>query len=581
MKILGRKVTIRRLHRANRNGFQLLGSGEICDLLMNNSLDVITMITSDGVIRYESPSIKAVLGYLPDKLVGRSMYDLVHPNDKQILLDAVTRSVKGNKPVHTEFRFRHKNGLWRYLESIIIKGVILCSRDISEQKTLQKRIDYHKNYDVLTGLPNRSHILKIVQEFLESDSWITEKRFALAVLGLDRFKLVNESLGHCAGDRVLKIVAERLSGCIRRGDRAARLGEDKFIILINSIQTEEDVRIVVNRVQNALTSPVVVMDQKIIISATMGITLSAVGYASSEIMLRDADIAMYRAKQNRRGSYEVFQAEMYQWAMRRFRMEQELVRALEQNEFVVYYLPTVSLNDGKIVGVEALVRWRHAERGLVMPDEFIPVAEESGLINAIGEMVLRTACKDLANWIQLGRSGLRLAVNFSVKQLHTQNVPALLKAVLTEYNIASEVFELEITESTIMNNDEQTTYLMDEIERLGISIAVDDFGIGYSSLSYLKRLPCHVIKIDRSFVKDIVDDEDATTIAKTIILMGHSLGLKVLAEGVETQEQLALLKEFGCDEIQGYLFSKPVPAGEISQILKEDKRLNFHLANNI
>jgi len=572
-----------RLRKVNRDDTYLLGPGRQCELLVANALDIITVINTDGTIRYESPSIETVFGYSPDELVNQNVYNFIHPDDKQILVEVIERSLKTGKPVHAEFRFRHKDGLWRYLESVgnvlfndpDIRGIVLNLRDITDRKKLQENVDYHRNYDALTGLPNRAYIMQQVQECIRNSSCNTGGRFALALLGLDRFKLINESLGYNTGDEVLKTVAERLNGCLRRGDLVARLGEDKFIILINDVQTEEDIKPIENRIQTAFAMPIVVMGHKIITSATMGIALSSVEYESPDDMLRDADIAMYRAKQNRRGSYEIFQVEMYQLAVTRFNLELDLANALEQKEFVVYYLPTVSLADGRIVGVEALVRWQHGERGLVMPDKFIPVAEESGLINAIGEGVLRTACRDLAIWRQLGRNDLRLAVNFSVKQFQTQNVPALLREVLAEYNIDAEVFELEITESTLMKHDEQTRHLIDEIERLGISIAVDDFGTGYSSLSYLKRLPCHVLKIDRSFVKDIVTDKEAVTIAKTIILMGHSLGLKVLAEGVETRDQLALLKGFGCDEIQGYLFSKPVTYEEITRMLVEQKRLDF------
>lgn len=548
-----------------------------CQLLIENSLDVISVLNSDGVIEYQSPSVTRILGYDREELTGRPAYELIHPEDREKIL-AISKTVtEGRNSAEGEFRFRHKNGAWRYLEAVASVfttaagnvGFVINSRDITDKRELEEQLLYEALHDSLTGLPNRNYLLEQLRSTVIRAKKKQNYLFGVIALGLDRFKIVNESLGFHNGDKLLQELARRLLGCVRLGDIAARIGGDRFTLLLREVKDVNDVLRVAERIQDTLGSSFMIDNQEVFTTATLGIALSDTALQDEEELLRNADIAMHRAKKASPGSWQIYHSEMYEDLFELLQLEFDLRRAVERQEFTVHYLPTISLATGRMVGAEALVRWQHPERGLVFPDQFIGAAEETRLICAIGEQVLRQACAQLKEWHELGHTDLRIAVNFSVDQFRNQDLPALVRQVLTEYGIRPENFEMEITESIIMKSKSVT--MLQELHDMGIKISIDDFGTGYSSLSYLKKIPSHVLKIDKSFIRGINTDQEDTAIAKTIILMAHSLGLQVLAEGVETKEQLDMLKQLECDEVQGYYFSKPRPGAEITQMIEQEK----------
>jgi diguanylate cyclase (GGDEF)-like protein len=400
------------------------------------------------------------------------------------------------------------------------------------------------------------------------------KNYLLAVLflDLDHFKVVNDSLGHLIGDRLLITIARRLKTCIRPGDIVARLGGDEFAILLDDVEDVDEVRRIADQIQSEIAAPVKLNGHKRVTTCSIGITLSGDlpsgrFYDRAEDLLRDADTAMHQAKARGRMRHEIFEIGMRATVVALLELEADLRRAIEQQEFRVHYQPIVSVASGQITGVEALLRWQRPQRGLVFPVEFISLLEETGLIVSVGEWVLRTTCAQLKEWHAAGYTSLRLAVNISVRQFQEQSLPGLIEKVLVETGLAAEALELEITESTAMQNVDLSLTTLNELGATGVQISIDDFGTGFSSLDRLKRLPINTLKIDQSFVRDMASDADNAAIITAIIAMGHGLELKVIAEGVETEEQLAFLRAQQCDEIQGYLFGHPMPAKALTKLL--------------
>jgi len=394
-------------------------------------------------------------------------------------------------------------------------------------------------------------------------------------LDLDRFKIINDTLGHPMGDRLLKGVAQRLRSCLREGDTVARLGGDEFMVVLPAIAHAEDAARVGQRILDALSVPFNFEGHELHIGVSIGIALYPNDGKSAEALLKNADIAMYRAKEQGRNNYQFYTPALNDMAFERLTLENSLRRALERREFVVHYQPQVSLNTGQIVGMEALVRWRHPELGLVAPMKFIPVAEETGLIVPIGEWVLQMACAQNKAWQEAGFPPLRVTVNLSARFFRRKDLMETVARILKETGLDPDYLELELTEGTTMENAEATIRTLHELKEMGVHLSIDDFGTGYSSLSYLKRFPLATLKIDRLFVQDITTSSDGAVITLAIIAMAHSLGLKVIAEGVETEEQLAFLRAHRCDEMQGYLFSRPIPAEAFTQLLREGRRLTL------
>jgi diguanylate cyclase (GGDEF)-like protein len=396
---------------------------------------------------------------------------------------------------------------------------------------------------------------------------------ALLYIDLDRFKNINDTLGHFIGDELLKEAARRLLDSVRECDTVARLGGDEFVIMLTDLHHETEIAHIAQQVLAAMGVPFQLQGHEVFVTTSAGISVYPLDADTLEDMIKYADTAMYHAKEAGRNNYQFYRSEMNASAFERLVMENSLRRALERGEFELYYQPQNSLSDGRIVGVEALLRWHHPDLGTVMPSQFIPVLEETGMILPVGEWVLRSACRQIAAWQAAGYGPLRVAVNLSPRQFCQSGLLESVRAALHDNGADPTWLELEITEGSLMGNAEAGVATLRQLKELGVWLSVDDFGTGYSSLSYLKRFPIDTLKIDQSFVRDVTSDPDDAAIAGTIIAMGHSLNLHVLAEGVEAEDQLQFLRAHGCDQVQGYLFSQPQPAQRIEQMLGEGRRL--------
>ncbi len=444
--------------------------------------------------------------------------------------------------------------------------------DITERRKAREQLQFMAHHDVLTGLPNRALFLERLEHALTRARW-TNRPLAVLFLDLDRFKIINDTLGHDIGDSTLRVAAGRLSACVREGDTVARLGGDEFTVLLEDLANPGDVPEVAQKILDALSQPFEVEGREFVITTSIGISLYPGDGDDSLKLLRHADTAMYRAKEQGRNKYQFYSSEMGARALEKFMLESSLRHALERQEFQLHYQPQVNLGTGEITGVEALLRWQHPELGLISPAQFIPVAEETGLMRAIDEWVLHTACAQAQAWRAAGLPPLTMIVNLSG---WTFNEPRMMEAVsqaLANSCFVPQQLELEITEGVLMHSAQSTVETLESLNRMGLKLAVDDFGTGYSSLSYLKRFPVHTLKIDQSFVRDVNSDANDASLVKAIIAMGHALQLNVIAEGVETPEQLAFLRRHGCDGMQGYLFSRPLPAEEITRLLQSGKKL--------
>jgi len=449
-------------------------------------------------------------------------------------------------------------------------GVQGIARDIAERKHTEAKLLHNAYHDALTGLPNRLLLADHLRLAIERAKRHPDHSFALVFLDLDRFKYINDSLGHAAGDELLVQIARRLEGALRPTDTVARLGGDEFALLLDGLEDEGDAIRVAERVQEELTSPFNLGGHEVFTTASVGITLSAPGYEHPEGVLRDADTAMYRAKENGKARYELFDSVMHARAVERLRLENDLRRAVERGEFEVYYQPIVSLDSDRVAGFEALVRWEHPERGLVQPTEFIPVAEETGMIVEIGQWVLRESCRQMREWQRLSFDNrlLTISVNLSSKQFLQPNLIARVRQTLHETDLDPRCLKLEITESIMMENAEEASEMLVQLRGLGVQLSIDDFGTGYSSLSYLHRFPVNTLKIDRSFVTRMGDAGENSEIVRTILTLASNLGMEVIAEGVETRGQLAQLKAMKCPYGQGFLFSRPVDAAGAAALLR-------------
>jgi diguanylate cyclase (GGDEF)-like protein len=447
-------------------------------------------------------------------------------------------------------------------QDYLVKGEVeprLLSRSINyaiERKRAEIALAHQALHDQLTGLPNRALFYDRLQQALTRLGRSTD---AVAVLfcDLDRFKVVNDSLGHDRGDELLCAVAERLNGVLRAGDTAARFGGDEFVVLCEGVAGEDDAIRVAARLAEALDEPFGIADDEVYVRTSVGIALATSPEARPEALLRDADAAMYRAKERGGGAYEVFDLEMRDRALRRMSVEHALHRAIERDELRVHYQPLVAMSTGDVVGVEALVRWEHPERGLLGPIEFIPTAEETGLIHELGAWVLQAACAQSAAWSAAGRP-LRMSVNLSARQCHHPDLARLVERMLQETGADPALLCLEVTETAVMDDLDTMAGVLTELKALGLTIAIDDFGTGYSSLRALQMLPVDVVKIDRSFVAELPDSDQAAAIAAAVIGLAHALGMTAVAEGIEMVAQLERLRTLGCDIGQGYYFSRPV-----------------------
>jgi diguanylate cyclase (GGDEF)-like protein len=457
------------------------------------------------------------------------------------------------------------------LETRVRQRTAQLEKEIIERQRVQDQLLHVALHDALTGLPNRAWYMRQLGQVLDRSRQHEHYQFAVLLLDCDRFKLINDSLGHSVGDQLLIAIARRLESCVRPANTLARLGGDEFTILLEEIHDLNDATSMANNLLKELFHPFQLQDHEIFTNASIGVVVGDKTYEQPEHLLRDADTAMYQAKAIGKGCYQVFDATMHDRNLSNLQLETDLRRALERYELVVHYQPIIRLETGRIAGFEALVRWQHPERGLLFPGVFIPLAEETGLIVGIDLRVIRLACTQFRDWQQQGliTEPLIMSVNLSAKHFPKPDLVRQIDKILMETEINGENLKLEITESAIMSNAELAIALLEQLQARNIQLSIDDFGTGYSSLSYLHRFPLDMLKIDRSFVSGSRDDLENLTIAKTIVTLADSLGMSAIAEGIETTQQLGQLRELGCALGQGYFFAKPMPSSAAKELLKQ------------
>ena len=580
------------LHRIRR---QLAERDQLFQLISENADDMIALVDSDGRRLYNSPAYQKILGYSPEDLKTTSSFEQIHPDDRPRVLEAAEKARLTGRGERMEYRVRHKDGSWRTLESTAspirnAKGqtdkLVIVNRDITERKRAEEMLAHNAFHDGLTNLPNRALFLDRLQHALTLSKRQPNYKFAVLLIDVDEFKIVNDSLGHSAGDELLIQLAQRLKESVRRADTVsrprtsgvidrpasddtlARLGGDEFTILLDDIRDPIQAVRVAERVQAELATPFVVNQQEIVISASIGIASSISPHTQAEDLLRDADIAMYRAKRAGKARCEVSDTAMHANAVKRLRLETDLRKAVDQGEFRVYYQPIVWLQTGKIAGFEALARWQRPE-GILPPIEFIAVAEETGLIIPMNRRLLREACQHLRSWQSEFPSTppLTMSVNVSSKEFAQPDLASEIRKSLDQTGVDPSCLQLEIIETIAMGDAEKSGHVLAHLKALGVRLSIDDFGTGYSSLSRLRRIPVDTLKIDRAFISNMESDPENREIVRTIIMLAHNLGLKVVAEGTETEEQINLLKQLNCEMAQGYFFSQPADAQAMLKLL--------------
>ncbi len=534
---------------------------------------ILLVNCDDKNILEGNAAFKSLLGYENSEIVNMTLYDIIAEDIETTDLE-IGRIIAEKR----DLKLRHKDGtrLYAELSASILSyndkdAMCVVVHDITERKLFEEQLMYQVSHDSLTGLANKN---LLIDRLNHATAYQQRKKMILAVmlLDLDRFKVINDTLGHGAGDSLLKLVSERLTGGVRSYDTVARLGGDKFVILVTDVMDIDDIITVAKNILNLFTSPFKLNENELFASASIGISMFPSDDESAEHLLMKADTAMYYCKGQGGNNYQFFAEEMNRRVKDRLSMETNLRKALEQQEFILYYQPKVDLSTGEICGMEALIRWQRDGR-MISPAEFIPLAEETGLILTIGEWVFRTACSDSKRLIDMGYPNLHISANLSARQFAQENLVELIKGILDETGLDPMHFELELTESILMKDEEKLIKKLCAIKDTGVRLSIDDFGTGYSSLSYLKRFPIDVIKIDRSFVMEITSNPDGAAIVQTILAMAHTLKLRVVAEGVEKPEELMFLREHGCEEMQGYYFSKPVPLSEFEELLCSGKKL--------
>jgi diguanylate cyclase (GGDEF)-like protein/PAS domain S-box-containing protein len=541
----------------------------------------MALVSSEGRWLQVNRSLCGILGYTERELIQTDFLKITHPSDLAPALANIKELLKGKIATHQmEKRYIHKQGheVWVHWSVSLARDshtqtphLIFQVQDITDRKRAEERLIHDAFHDALTSLPNRALFMDHLKLAIARGLRRPDHLFAVLYLDLDRFKVINDSLGHMIGDQLLVGIAKRLEICLRPGDTIARLGGDEFTILLEDVKDEEDVASIAQRIQEELTQPFNLGGRDVFTTVSIGIALSSPDYERPEDILRDADTAMYRAKTMGKARHEIFDKTMHAQAVKVLQIETDLRRAVERHEFFIEYQPIVNLETGRLRGFEALVRWAHPERGLISPGEFVSIAEETGLINPIGSWVLREACRQMRMWHVAfpAQPQLFMSVNLSGKQFAQANLINEVAAILKETNLSPESLKLEITESVVMENIEMATEMLQQLRALGLKLSIDDFGTGYSSLSYLHRFPIDTLKIDRSFVMQMSGNNENAEIVRTIIVLAQNLGMDVVAEGIETKEQCALLRSLWCEHGQGYFFSKAVSADAAEKFVME------------
>lgn len=548
--------------------------------LVEHAPDIISRFNTELRYVYVNPAIEKATGISAQTFIGKTHAELKMSEEVCQIWEQKLRQVfttrKENEfdfslPTPSGTRYYHTRLVPELANDGAVDFVLSIARNITALKQAEAQLIHDAFHDALTGLPNRVLFMERLERSLVRTKRHTGCMFAVLFLDLDRFKVINDSLGHMIGDQLLIAIARRLETCLRSGDTVARLGGDEFTILLDDLKHVNDIKFVVERIHEELTSPFNLSEHEVFTTASIGIALSTSNYDRPEELLRDADIAMYRAKALGKARHEVFDSLMYAQASNLLQLETDLRRAVERQEFQIHYQPIVSLETDKIIGFEALVRWQHPQHGLIYPDKFIPVAEETGLIVPIGYLVLRSACHQMRVWqLQFPAEPLwEISVNLSTKQFSQLDLIEQIAQILRETDLKASSLKLEITESVFMEDSQSATAMLLQLREMDIQLHIDDFGTGYSSLSYLHRFPTSALKIDRSFVNQIGTEGENLEIVRAIVTLAHSLNIDVIAEGVETVEQLAQLKVLKCKYAQGYFFSKPMDSSSAEVLITD------------
>ena len=561
--------------------------------LVNHSPDLVYILDKDGCFFFLNDRVESLLGYSRDELLGKHYSQLVFEEDLDTARNLFNERRSGSRAVrNVELRMKCKHGrpgvrpfqsntLWMELAAMGVysdphlptrsnfAGSFGTARDVSERKEAEQVINFQAYHDLLTHLPNRA-LLNDRLSVAIAQANRNQSKLGVMFLDLDRFKLVNDSLGHAMGDRLLKAVASRLQSCLRRGDTLARYGGDEFCLLLPEVRTREDVALIATKILDRLSTPFVIDGHELFVGASIGIAMYPQAGDSVDTLIQNADIAMFYIKARGKNGYQFFSEEMNQRFSTRLSVERELRSALANGELRVFYQPQVNLETGEIAGVEALVRWQHPERGLVAPEEFLPVAEETGLITQLDEWVQFHAFENVARWRREGLAELGVSVNMTPQQLEQERFVERFDNAIDASGLGARFVKLEITENTLMRDVEVIVPKLKYLRERGVRIAIDDFGTGYSSLSYLQQFPINTLKIDRTFVSDIGGGEEDASIVNAIVAMARGLKLDLIAEGVETTDQLGYLMAHGCSEGQGFLFSQALSGDDMIAVLTEN-----------
>ncbi len=532
--------------------------------------------SASGRLTWSSEACR-IFGFAEHEFDGRveTFFRCVHPEDLERVQEASRAALAGEKPYRVDHRIVRPDGSvhWVHQRAEVLRdaagaplSMVGVVQDISRRMEREARIQHLAYYDPLTGLPNRALLNdRLQQAVAEADRH--QRQVGVMLLDLDRFKDINDSLGHDAGDQLLKSVAERLAGAVRKGDTVARLGGDEFVVILPDLVHTDDAARVAHKVMEAFARPFHLAQRELYVGTSVGITIYPYDDRNVPNLMRNADIAMYRAKEAGRNAYQFYTAEMTARVEERLAIENDLQRALRESEFFLVYQPIVDIRSERIVGAEALLRWRHPDRGTLLPERFIALAEETGLVVPIGEWVLHAVCRQGAEWQRRGLPDLRLGINLAARHFRQPSLLHAVRQAQAQTGFEPRHLELEMTEGTLFGQDQPTALQLDTLSEMGVSLAIDDFGTGYSNLGYLQRFPIRTLKIDQSFIRGVPDDPDSTAIATTIITLAHSLGMRVVAEGVETADQLQFLRRHHCDAYQGFYLSDPLPPTELERLL--------------